>query len=92
MAIGTDASSPALPLPLDFLGFVGCRLWHTADLALGVPCTATPIGAPFFVDIPSSPVFLGVHLYGQAWGLDWLSPGNGVFVAGNAIDWRIGNW
>lgn len=90
MALGSSASSP--PLPLDFLGFVGCRLWNSADIALDVPCPATPDGAPFFVDIPSSPVFLGLHVYGQAWGWDWITFGSGTFVFGNAIDWRIGNW
>ena len=92
MALGTDAMSVALPLPLDFLGFAGCRLWHTADLALDVGCVATPSGAAFRLDIPSSPVFLGVHVYGQAWGVDWSSFTSGTVAFGNAIDWRIGNW
>ncbi len=92
LAIGTDASSPALPLPLDFLGFVGCRLWHSADILIDLPLPPAPIGAPVLITIPSSPAFLGVHLYGQAWGVDSYSGGIGEIVFSNAIEWRIGNW
>ena len=57
-------------------------------------CTSRrcPAGAPFFVDIPSSPVFLGIHVYGQAWGWDSTSFSSGTFLFGNAIDWRIVDW
>ncbi|MBL8737234.1 MAG: hypothetical protein JNL12_12460 [Planctomycetes bacterium] len=90
MALGTTANVPGLPAPIPEIP--GCLQWHSVDLVLSGVCQDTPAGAGFSVDIPNSALLLGLHLYGQAWGVDWAPPLNGGYVVGNAIDWCIGNW
>ncbi|MFO1029440.1 MAG: kelch repeat-containing protein, partial [Planctomycetota bacterium] len=90
MALGTTANLPGLPAPIPEIP--GCLQWHSVDLVLSAGCQETPAGAGFNVDIPNSAILLGLHLYGQAWGVDWAPPLNGGYVVGNAIDWCIGNW
>ena len=90
MAIGTAANLPGLPAPLP--GYPGCQQWHSADIVLQAGCWDSPAGTGFSVDLPNAAILLGLHLYGQAWGVDWNAPTNGGYVVGNAIDWCIGNW
>ena len=44
-------------------------------------------------DIPNSPVFLGVEVFGQAWGMlaGFGGPPPANFGVSNAMVWRIGN-
>ena len=67
-----------------------CSLLQSADITLTSPGTAIASGTMSFrIAVPNDPAFLGLLVYGQAWGLSE----NGALPAtiSNAIEWRIGS-
>jgi hypothetical protein len=79
-----------LPAPLAAIGMPTCSLLQSADITLTSPGTAIASGTMSFrIAVPNDPAFLGLLVYGQAWG----PSENGALPAtiSNAIEWRIGS-
>ena len=91
---GTVASGIPLPIPLDAFGFPGSFLWTSTDITDSWPTLSYAPGEYLLrADIPNSPVFLGVEVFGQAWGMlaGFGGPPPANFGVSNAMVWRIGN-
>jgi hypothetical protein len=97
VALGTSAtvvSGIPIPIPLDAFGFPSTSLWTSADITDSWPTISYSGGAYLLrANIPADPAFLGVEIFGQAWGLSFSSSGplSASFAASNALVWRIGN-
>lgn len=88
----SDTISAIGPLPasLAAINLPGCTLLSSMDIGSSLPTVAFASGgASFRIAVPADPAFVGLVVYGQAWGISWT--GIQPITVSNAIEWRIGS-
>lgn len=86
-ASNTTWGGVRLPLDLTPFGFVGCRLWTSAEILL--PAVSSQGVARWSLPIPANPALLGAEIFQQGLVIDPLANPAGIVVS-NAVRATIG--
>lgn len=81
---------PVLPIPLGFLGAIGCDLQVASTIASVGNTPLPPLQEQFSISIPNAPALIGTSIYCQAAALSPIANPLGV-VFSNGIELQVGD-